>query len=76
MSLASRGEVLGLYRRLLRLSRSWISVNPDETATERAYIREETKRIFKANMNVQGEKDIKEHLREAEARVTMAEHYR
>ena len=76
MSLATRREALDLYRRLLRLSRSWISAQPEETPTERAYIAEETKRIFRANKHVQSAQQIHEHLREAEARMTMAEHYR
>ena len=71
-----RVEVLSLYRRLLRLSRTWRATDPNETATERQFIADETKTLFRQNRHVQNESQIVEHMREAEARMTMAEHYR
>jgi len=43
---------------------------------ERDYIKEETRKLFRANSSLTAEKDISDRLREAEARLTMAEHYR
>ena len=76
MGSSLRCDVLGLYRRLLRLSRTWRATDPNETATERQFIAEETKTLFRKNRFVQNEAQILEHFREAEARMTMAEHYR
>ena len=71
-----RSQVLGLYRQFLRLGRRWQATNEHETATERAYIRDETRRLFRENAHVASRDKIAEHVREAEARLTMAEHYR
>ena len=65
-----------MYKRLLRLSKTWQATVPDQTLVERNYIREETQKLFQANKNLSSEKEISERLREAEARLTMAEHYR
>jgi len=65
-----------MYRRLMRLSRTWTSKFEDQTVVERDYIKEESRRLFKANQNLKNSKDISDRLREAEARLTMAEHYR
>lgn len=73
---ALRSQVLNLYKRLLRLSRTWESQIPSETKVERNYIAEETQNLFKANKNIQEPNEILEHVREAEARLTMAVHYR
>jgi len=71
-----RTEVLRLYSRLLRLSRNWVATNPNETIVERDYIRNETIELFRKNAALTNSSEIKECIREAEARVTMAEHYR
>ena len=71
-----RREVLGLYRRFLRLGSRWEARDPVETATERNYIKCETQRLFRANKTDKTEVEVREHIREAEARMTMAEHYR
>jgi len=80
-----RPQVLSMYRRLLRLSRSWVAKAEDQTVVEREYIRDETRRLFRANQHIEtaagggGREEgdeVRERLREAEARITMAEHYR
>ena len=72
-----RPSVLAMYKRLLRLSQTWQAKVPSETQVERNYIAEETRRLFKTNKNLQiSENEVAERLREAEARLTMAEHYR
>jgi len=65
-----------MYRKLLRVGQRWQARDPNETATERAFILDETRRLFKGNKNVTSDVAVAEHLREAEARLTMAEHYR
>jgi len=71
-----RPQVLSIYRRLLRLGRTWVAKSEDQTVVERDYIRDETRRLFRANQHLTSEKEILERVREAEARMTMAEHYR
>jgi len=68
-------NVLSMYRRLMRLSRTWEAVEPVNTKTERNYIADETQRLFRVNRSA-GEKTALEHVREAEARLAMATHYR
>jgi len=74
--MALRTEVLRLYSRILRLSRSWVATNPLETAVERDYIKAEAVHLFKKNKTITEAVEIKERIREAEARLTMAEHYK
>ena len=64
-----------MYRRLMRLSRTWEAVEPVNTKTERNYIADETQRLFRVNISA-GETAAAEHVREAEARLAMATHYR
>jgi len=71
-----RREVLGMYARILRVARNWKATNPTETMVERDYILTETKDLFRRNVGLTNEVEISERLREAEARLTMAEHYR
>lgn len=71
-----RAQVLGMYKRLLRLGSRWSAQDPSNTTVERQYITEETKALFRANRGVEDTAKIQLHLREAEARMTMAEHYR
>jgi len=71
-----RTEVIRLYSRILRLSRSWNATNATETGVERDYIKSEAMELFRKNRNITQELEIRERVREAEARLTMAEHYR
>ena len=45
-------QVLGLYRRLLRTSRTWTAINPSDTEEEKKYILSETRRLFRENISV------------------------
>jgi len=74
--MALRSDVLKLYTRIMRLARKWEATNPAETLVEREYIASEAKDLFRKNASVKGEVEIQERIREGEARVTMAEHYR
>jgi len=71
-----RLEVLGMYARILRVARNWKATNPTESLVERDYIQTETRDLFRRNAGLTNEVEIRERLREAEARLTMAEHYR
>ena len=44
---------LRLYRRALQLARSWEAIEAEQTAIERAYIREEATRLFRKNHHVE-----------------------
>jgi len=76
MTVVVRNQVLSLYSRLLRLSRNWNAINPVETIVERQYIRDETQELFRKNANIKDQAVIRECIKEAEARLTMAEHYK
>ena len=70
-----RSQVLRLYSRIFRLARDWRATDPNETRVEQDYIKEEARELFRKNMNLTDEDQIKLHIIEAEARLTMAEHY-
>jgi len=70
-----RTEVIRLYSRILRVGRKWQAQDKNETKVERQYIQEEAKSLFRKNKNLTSASDIKQSLVEAEARLTMAEHY-
>ncbi len=72
---ALRPQVLSLYRRLMRLGRNWEASNPLNTQTEKDYILGECRRLFRENRWITSKAEVSEHIREAEARATMAEHY-
>lgn len=47
-----RREVLRVYRQILQVARSWQAAVEMDTPTERAYIKEETRRLFRKNRDV------------------------
>lgn len=47
-----RKEVLGLYRKIFRLSRNWQSADSSQTAAEKQYIKDEARVLFRKNQNV------------------------
>jgi hypothetical protein len=69
MATATRPIVLSLYRRILRIGQNW------ESETERQYIKEEARRLFKMNKNINAPNEIQEHIAEAEQRLELAVHY-
>jgi len=71
-----RYQVLKIYKTFIRLSQTWTSSVPSQTGIEKNYIIEETRKLFKANKNLTKPHEINEALREAEARLAMAQHYR
>ena len=71
-----RYQVLKIYKTFIRLSQTWTSSVPSQTGIEKNYIIEETRKLFKANKSLTKPHEINEALREAEARLAMAQHYR
>jgi len=70
-----RGEVVRLYKEILRLSRRWEATDIRETKVERNYIRDEARLLFRQNAGLTCDTDIRERVAEAETRLTMATHY-
>nr|CAH0105284.1 unnamed protein product [Daphnia galeata] len=71
-----RRETLNLYKKILRIGRSWNATNSNNTQDERNYILKETRHWFLVNKNVTNTQAIKDHLQEGEARLEMALHYK
>ena len=71
-----RSQVLRLYARIFRVARSWEAQDQNETKVEQNYIIEEAKTLFRQNRNIKSEDEVKLRIVEAEARLTMAEHYK
>ena len=71
-----RYQVFNMYRTFIKLSQTWTATVPSQNGIERNYILEETRRLFKLNKNLTEPDQIGEALREAEARLYMAQHYR
>jgi len=70
-----RGQVLRLYARIFRIARRWEAQDRNETKVERGYIVEEARTLFRENKELEDEQEIRLRMMEAEARLTMAEHY-
>ena len=64
-------EVLRLYKRIMRLSQTWNSINPSNTGEERRFIKDEARTWFQRNKQVDNIQQIKDHIQEAEARLEM-----
>jgi len=71
----TRREVLRLYKSILRLGQRWEAADPIETRVEREYIVDEARTLFRRNAMVKGEDLVRERMKEAETRLTMATHY-
>ena len=55
--------------------RRWEAQDRNETKVERGYIVEEARTLFRENKELRDEQEIRLRMMEAEARLTMAEHY-
>ena len=53
----------------------WEAQDRNETKVERGYIVEEARTLFRENKQLRDEQEIRLRMMEAEARLTMAEHY-
>jgi len=75
MAMGTRREVLRLYKNIMRLGQRWEAADPIETRVEREYIADEARTLFRRNMLVKGDDMVRERMKEAETRLTMATHY-
>jgi len=66
-----RRQVLGLYKKIHRLSRTWNAIHSDDTPDQRNYIKEEARYWFRRNKMVSDPQAIQDHIREGEARLEM-----
>ncbi|XP_060696440.1 LYR motif containing protein 1 isoform X3 [Hemiscyllium ocellatum] len=78
MTLATRCEVLGLYRRIFRIARTWQSLSgqTEDTLKEKDYIITEARTLFKKNKNLTDTEAIKICIQECQTRIEMGLHYR
>ncbi|XP_078274413.1 LYR motif containing protein 1 isoform X3 [Rhinoraja longicauda] len=78
MTAATRNEVLGLYRRIFRIARTWQSLTglTDDSSKEKQYIVMEAKALFKKNKNLTDAEAIKNCITECHTRIEMGLHYR
>ncbi|KAF2366647.1 Complex 1 LYR protein [Trinorchestia longiramus] len=70
-----RGQVLALYKRIMRCARTWQAKNPSASEEERAYIEDEARRLFRANKDISDPSKILLCIQEGEARMEIARHY-
>ncbi|KAM9832474.1 LYR motif containing protein 1 [Neosynchiropus ocellatus] len=78
MSASTRRAVLSLYMRVFRVARSWSAqsgVNTD-SQTERKYIIQEARTLFRQNQQLTDEASIKRCIEECEARIEIGLHYK
>ncbi|XP_038676454.1 LYR motif containing protein 1 isoform X2 [Scyliorhinus canicula] len=78
MTIATRCDVLGLYRRIFRIARTWQSLSglTDDTLKEKDYIVTEARTLFKKNKNLTDVEAIKICIQECQTRIEMGLHYR
>ncbi|CAN8066774.1 unnamed protein product [Agarophyton chilense] len=65
-----RKQVLSLYRKALRIAKSW------EEPSERSYIVSEAKNLVRRNKGIESEDVIAEKVHEFETRITTGLHYK
>ncbi|KAM9725083.1 LYR motif-containing protein 1 isoform 1-T1 [Dama dama] len=77
MTMATRQEVLGLYRRIFRLARKWqaASGQMEDTIKEKQYILNEARTLFQKNKNLTDTDLIKQCIDECTARIEIGLHY-
>ncbi|XP_028669990.2 LYR motif containing protein 1 isoform X1 [Erpetoichthys calabaricus] len=78
MSGATRQEVLGLYRKVLRIARRWQSQSglDKDSDVEKKYICQEARNLFKQNRNITDPQLIKNCIEECNARIEIGLHYK
>ncbi|XP_008056155.1 LYR motif-containing protein 1 isoform X1 [Carlito syrichta] len=77
MTIATRQEVLGLYRSIFRLARKWqaVSGQMEDTIKEKQYILNEARTLFQKNKNLTDTDLIKQCIDECTARIEIGLHY-
>nr|CAD2128048.1 unnamed protein product [Meloidogyne enterolobii] len=71
----TKRQVLSLYSRIIRLSKSWTAKEPKNTCIEREYILSEARNEFRKNIFETDQLKIKQLLDEGNKRVGIALHY-
>lgn len=73
-----RRDVLSMYKRLLRVGRTWTakSSREEDTRHERDYICTETREHFRKNQHLTDPATIRSYLDQAQSRLTIAMHYK
>ncbi|XP_032087311.1 LYR motif-containing protein 1 isoform X1 [Thamnophis elegans] len=77
MTPVTRQEVLGLYRKIFRIAKTWRSATGQmkETEKEKQYIVSEAKTLFCKNRALTDPELIKQCVEECKARIEMGLHY-
>ncbi|XP_030256679.1 LYR motif containing protein 1 isoform X2 [Sparus aurata] len=78
MTASTRRTVLSLYTRVFRIARTWQAQSgvTSETETERKYIIQEARTLFRQNQQLTDQESIKRCIEECEARIEIGLHYR
>ncbi|XP_059180797.1 LYR motif containing protein 1 [Centropristis striata] len=78
MTASTRRTVLSLYMRVFRIARSWQAESrvTSDTSTERKYILQEARSLFRQNQQLTDPESIKKCIEECEARIEIGLHYR
>uniref|UniRef100_A0A1I8BXH5 Complex1_LYR_dom domain-containing protein n=1 Tax=Meloidogyne hapla TaxID=6305 RepID=A0A1I8BXH5_MELHA len=71
----TKHQVLSLYSRIIRLSKTWTAKEPKDTYQERAYILSEARNEFRKNIFETDQSKIKQLVDEGHKRVNIALHY-
>uniref|UniRef100_A0AC34PX68 Complex 1 LYR protein domain-containing protein n=1 Tax=Panagrolaimus sp. JU765 TaxID=591449 RepID=A0AC34PX68_9BILA len=74
--MAYRQQVLALYRKIIKIGKTWEATNPAETEIERKYILETTREKFRQNKSEKDPEEILKFLNETEKRILIAQHYK
>ncbi|XP_037546725.1 LYR motif containing protein 1 [Nematolebias whitei] len=78
MAVSARRTVLSLYTRVFRIARTWQAQSgvQHDTETERKYIMQEARTLFRQNQQLTDPESIKRCIEECEARIEIGIHYR
>ncbi|KAJ0060111.1 hypothetical protein NL108_003964, partial [Boleophthalmus pectinirostris] len=78
MTSSTRNTVLSLYKRIFRIARVWKSQSgvASDTDTEKKYILQEARMLFRKNQQLSDPKLINRSIEECEARIEIGLHYR
>ncbi|XP_077481440.1 LYR motif containing protein 1 [Stigmatopora argus] len=78
MTASTQKTVLSLYMRVFRIARTWQSQSgvASDTLTERKYILQEARTLFRQNQQMTDPESIKKCIEECEARIEIGLHYR
>ncbi|XP_061765169.1 LYR motif containing protein 1 [Nerophis ophidion] len=78
MTASTQRTVLSLYMRVFRIARTWQAHSgvTSDTLSERKYILQEARTLFRQNQHVMDQETIKRCIEECEARIEIGLHYK